>query len=191
VSKENRSRYAILGALSIMPLSGYGLKKFMERSTSNFWEENFPQIYPTLKQLEQEGLTTSLLIKQEGRQEQRVYSLTEQGREELGRWLRTPPALYQVRRNELLLKLFFANQVEPAITLEHVRGYRTQVMETLKHLEGIEQQLPTLIDESTQPRDRQYWSIVLSYGLLEAKANLAWCDEAIVTLGQLAQEENK
>jgi len=59
VSRENKSRYALLGMLSYMPMSGYDLRKFIESSTSNFWSESYAQIYPMLKQLTREGLTTS------------------------------------------------------------------------------------------------------------------------------------
>src|SRR5258707_12735330 len=59
MAKENKSRYALLGMLSIRPGSGYDIKKFMEQSTSNFWHESYGQIYPLLKQLVDEGLATS------------------------------------------------------------------------------------------------------------------------------------
>ena len=51
MSKENKSRYALLGMLSLQPMSGYDLKKFTEESTANFWQENYAQIYPILRQL--------------------------------------------------------------------------------------------------------------------------------------------
>src|SRR2546423_1494831 len=107
MGKENKSRYALLGMLSLQPMSGYDLKKFIEESTANFWQENYAQIYPMLRQLTEEGLTTSHIEKQEKRPERRIYALTEQGWDELRRWL-TEPVEPQVERNELLLKLFFA-----------------------------------------------------------------------------------
>src|SRR3984893_3684831 len=109
MAKENKSRYALLGVLSICPGSGYDVKKFMERSTANFWNESYGQIYPILKQLADEGLTTSHAEKQEGKPERYVYTLTDKGREELRRWL-SEPVEYVVERQELLLKLFFGRE---------------------------------------------------------------------------------
>ena len=44
MAKENKSKYAVMGVLSICPASGYDIKKFMECSTSNFWSESYGQI---------------------------------------------------------------------------------------------------------------------------------------------------
>src|SRR5215472_7142408 len=110
MAKENKSRYALLGILSMCPGSGYDFKKLMEQSTSNFWSESYGQIYPLLKQLEQDGLATHHNEKQEGKPERYVYALTSQGREALERWL-TGPVERGVERNELLLKLFFGQHV--------------------------------------------------------------------------------
>src|SRR5215469_2423712 len=103
MAKENKSRYALLGILSMSPGSGYDVKKFMEQSTSYFWRESYGQIYPILKQLVEEGLATSHTEKQEGKPERYVYTLTERGKEELQRWL-ADPVEQSVERNELLLK---------------------------------------------------------------------------------------
>src|SRR5260221_4346141 len=86
MAKENKSRYALLGMLSIRPGSGYDIKKFMEQSTSNFWHESYGQIYPLLKQLVDEGLATSHTEKQEGKPERYIYTLTNKGLEELRQW---------------------------------------------------------------------------------------------------------
>ena len=59
MSKENKSRYALLGMLSLTSMSGYDLKKAIDLSVRHFWQENYAQIYPMLKQLTKEGLTTS------------------------------------------------------------------------------------------------------------------------------------
>src|SRR5713101_9932570 len=72
MSKENKSRYAILGILSQGPMSGYAIKKFIEASISNFWNESYGQIYPILKQLSEEGLTSTHAEKQEGKPERYV-----------------------------------------------------------------------------------------------------------------------
>ena len=42
--REVKSKYAILGMLSIEPMSGYDIKKEVEKSISNFWTESYGQI---------------------------------------------------------------------------------------------------------------------------------------------------
>src|SRR5438045_3830581 len=95
MGKENKSKYAVLGMLSLAPMSGYDLKKNIEMSTGNFWTESYGQIYPMLKQLAEEGLTTSHIEKKEGRPERHVYTLTDNGWEALRHWL-TEPVEYQL-----------------------------------------------------------------------------------------------
>ena len=65
MTKENKSKYALLGILSMCPGSGYDIKKLMEQSTSNFWSESYGQIYPILKQLVAADLATRHTEKQE------------------------------------------------------------------------------------------------------------------------------
>ena len=108
MSKENKSKYALLGVLSLGSMSGYDLKKTIEESVGYFWKENYAQIYPMLKVLEHEGLAVGSTEKHEGKPDRRVYTITEHGKEVLKDWLVEPFGGMQVERNELLLKLFWA-----------------------------------------------------------------------------------
>jgi PadR family transcriptional regulator AphA len=83
MARENKSQYAVLGALSMRPMSGYDIKKTFEQSIGSFWSESYGQIYPILRSLVAEGLATSRVEKQPGGPDRRVYALTEAGREEL------------------------------------------------------------------------------------------------------------
>jgi DNA-binding PadR family transcriptional regulator len=185
VSKENKSRYALLGMLSLQPMSGYDLKKFIEGSTANFWQENYAQIYPMLRQLTEEGLTTSHIEKQEKRPERRIYALTEKGWDALRCWL-IEPVEPQIERNELLLKLFFARHASPNVSIEHVRRFRSLQTQLLQRYEEIEASIKQSFPEH---KDLPYWLITLNYGRHVAQAFLAWSDETLATLEQLARKE--
>ena len=181
MAKENKSKYAVLGALSICPGSGYDIKKLMEQSTSNFWNESYGQIYPILKQLIEEGLATSHAEKQEGKPERYVYTLTERGTEELQRWL-TEPVEYVVERNELLLKLYFGKHVPVQKNIEHVRIFRQLQEQLLRKYENIELYLQA--GRASNP-DLLYPLLTLRYGIHRCQALLAWCEETLATLQKL------
>lgn len=183
MAKENKSRYAILGILSICPASGYDIKKFMEGSTSNFWSESYGQIYPILKQITAEGLATSHTEKQEGKPERYVYTLTGKGLEELQGWL-TEPIEHMVERNELLLKLFFGRQVSVADNIEHVRQFQALQEQLLHKYRGIEAYLQPYCAENV---DLCYSLITVRYGIRRCQALLAWCDETLATLNTVAE----
>src|SRR3989442_14232086 len=85
--RENTSRYAILGVLSRRAMSGYDVKKLIERSIAHFWNESYGQIYPILNRLAAEGLAERRRGRPRGRPERHGYSPTPKGPPELQRWL--------------------------------------------------------------------------------------------------------
>lgn len=183
--QENKSRYAIMGILTTAPMSGYDIKKFTENSMKYFWNENYAWIYPTLKQLEKEGMVTSSQEKQDGRPERRSYSLTEIGLAELRRWVSEPSAFHEIERNDRLLKLFFGDQAAPSVTLEQLRLYREDRRNKLASLEEINQLAITASEGREVSLGRQYRLMVLSYGLHAVRSQLLWCEETIEQLEKL------
>jgi PadR family transcriptional regulator AphA len=182
MAKENRSKYAILGLLSWGPMSGYGIKKAVEQSISNFWNESYGQIYPILKRLAAEGLAATSVEKQAGKPERYVYTLTEKGRKALQAWLRRP-VVQEVGRVEILLKLFFGRQVAVADNIRHLQRFQTRQRQLLKKYEAIEARLRA--DYADNP-DLPYWLMTLSYGRHCSQALLHWADETLVALQVLA-----
>jgi PadR family transcriptional regulator, regulatory protein AphA len=183
MTKENKSKYAVMGVLSICSGSGYDIKKFMQCSTSNFWSESYGQIYPILKQLGEEGLAACHAEKQEGKPEKYIYTLTEQGKEGLRDWL-SEPVESAVERNELLLKLFFGAHIPLEKNKEHVHAFRELQSHLLEKYEGIERELLAAAqDDATL----SYRLLTVRYGIHRCRALLAWCDETLVSLHHLAQ----
>lgn len=187
MAKENKSKYAVMGALSICPGSGYDIKKLMEQSTSNFWNESYGQIYPILKQLIEEGLATSHAEKQEGKPERYVHTLTERGNDELQRWL-TEPVEYVVERNELLLKLYFGKHVPVEKNIEHVRSFQQLQAQVLKKYEYIERHLRAGMADNP---DLLYPLLTLRHGIHRCQALLAWSEETLAILENLEKESGK
>lgn len=181
MAKENKSKYAVLGALSVCPGSGYDIKKMMEQSTSYFWNESYGQIYPILKQVMEERLATSHAEKQEGKPERYVYTLTERGMEELQNWL-SEPVEYVVERNELLLKLYFGAHIPREKNIEHVRTFQQIQTQLLKKYENIEINLQA--GRASNP-ELLYPLLTLRYGIHRIQALLVWCEETLATLQML------
>jgi PadR family transcriptional regulator AphA len=183
MSRTNKSQYAILGILGRGPRSGYDIKKLTDQSTRYFWAENYGNLYPTLKKLEQEGLATSERQPQEGKPDRKVYAITEAGREALAAWL-SAPTEPSSHRNELLLKLFFGSQVPLRVSLEQLRRYRAEQEALLETYAEIERWFGTA--RADHP-DAPYELLTLSYGRFEAEALVRWCDESLERLETLEQ----
>src|SRR4051812_1177259 len=97
---------AILGLLSIEPMSGYDIRRNLDESLSHFWSESYGQIYPALRRLEAARLIAPVKQAGAGARRKRLYTLTPLGRARLRAWLAEAPKP-QPPRNELMLKLFF------------------------------------------------------------------------------------
>ncbi len=182
MAKENRSKYAVLGLLSWGPMSGYTIKKAIEQSIGNFWNESYGQIYPILKQLAAEGLATTSVEKHVGKPDRYVYALTDKGRKALQRWLRKP-AEQEVGRIEILLKLFFGRHIALAENIRQLQRFQTCQRQLLQKFDAIEERLKA---EHADNPDLLYWLLTISYGRHICQARLHWCDEALATLRGLA-----
>lgn len=99
--------YAILGLLSWQPFSGYDLKKIIAESDLFYWSGNNNQIYNSLVALHKARLVTQQVQYQESLPARKIYTITEAGRGELQRWLRTDPELPELRSG-FLIQLAFA-----------------------------------------------------------------------------------
>jgi PadR family transcriptional regulator AphA len=182
MAKENKSRYAILGMLALKPTSGYGIKKLMEQSTSNFWSESYGQIYPILKQLTSEGLATSHTERQEGKPERNIYTLTEKGQAELVNWL--GEAVEEMsERIEILLKLFFGQLIPAEINIAHIQQFQAIQQRLLYKYQEIETHLRDRVHEGNLGRAQGVYSLItVRYGIHHCYSLLAWCEEALVSL---------
>ena len=170
---------ALLGMLSLRPMSGYELRQTIAESIGNFWSESFGQIYPTLKRLEADGL----VIGAEGdRAGSTIYRLTDAGRERLLEWLAVMPRA-QVNRDESLLKLFFGNLAEPANVREHITERKRLAAADLARFERME---PEMLREHAGRAGMPFWLMTLRYGIAEAKMTVDWCEETLAELARVA-----
>jgi DNA-binding PadR family transcriptional regulator len=181
--KTNRSRYAILGMVSLRPMTGYEIRQTIERGIGNFWRESFGQIYPLLAALTAEGLVAAS-ADPGGRRGSKRYAITPAGRRELRAWLDQPIAV-QVGRNELLLKLFLGVASGPRNARAHVAQFRRAHEALRERYAAIGRWLR---DEHRDSPHLPYWLLTLRYGELETAALLAWCDHAEAQLKRTSKK---
>ena len=184
MARANRTRFAVLGALSIGPRSGYDVKRDLESTVGYFWKESFGQIYPILRGLVDAGFATVQEDANGGRT-RRVYSITPAGREEFAAWLELPPEPSQAR-SELLLKLFFCRQVDPSVAIGHLRAAAAQARGVLQALAAVNEEVES---EREGNPDYDYFQITVRAGQLNNEALLQWCNESIERLERRAGQE--
>jgi PadR family transcriptional regulator AphA len=164
------TRFAILGLLSIEPMSGYDIRRASTDTLSHFWHESYGQIYPALAELEGAKLIRLLPQAREDSRPRKVYALTAQGRRALAAWRKQAPTTRPFR-NELLLKLFTAD--DPGVVLKHVRKLRAEETSKLKEYARIEARL------AREAPSKKLWRATVRYGIHRSRAVIAWCDETL------------
>ena len=171
----SKSRFALLGMLSLAPSTGYDIKKMFGKASTGFWNESYGQVYPRLKRLVQEGLATVKRIEREGLTDKKVYTITQEGKDEFERWLYLP-ADEPLERHEMMLKIFFGNATSKALTMAHI--------ETMQrfHEQALEQ-LRSERDALTH-EDSLYWDIVARHEELRHQTSIQWCTESLEAISQ-------
>jgi PadR family transcriptional regulator AphA len=178
--KINKTKYAILGVLSIKPGSGYDIKKFCDQSIAHFWNENFGHIYPVLKQMEEEGLITKEAQQTKGKPPRNVYQITPEGKAELHNWLLLPVESQPVR-SEFLLKLALGENVPKENIVANIEKAKERITTQLEEYLQIEQAF-TNDEKAREKAGYPYWLATLRYGILSVRTAIQWCDETIESI---------
>lgn len=183
MKRGRSSPYAILGLLSLRPMSGYDVRKAAAESVGHFWSESYGQIYPALRELVSAGLTRRRTERMAGRPDRYVYEITARGREELRRWVMEPPRPTPVR-SELLLKLFFGDAETAGAQVPWVEQIVADSAAQLVAYAAIRRELET---ERTSPH-ATHWLLTLRFGECRAESNQRWAREALATLHAVADK---
>jgi DNA-binding PadR family transcriptional regulator len=168
--------YAVLGLLSREELSGYDLKRWMERPLGYFWNARHSQIYPELARLEEEGFVTHTLVEQSGRPDKKVYRITAEGLEVLKEWVVQPPVSRSVR-DELTLKAYsvWLADKDKAVRLFREEGLRRE--EQLAHYEALRTWMEDEHETEVRSPDSPWFAVyaTLRRGIGYEKEYAEWC----------------
>ena len=178
---------ALLGLLTIEPMSGYDLGQMVRASIGHIWSESYGQIYPSLKRLAGDGLVSRKTEKHKGRPDRHIYSITKKGREQLTSWLEVPPQA-EIPRNEMLLKLFFGAQVPAEILIRNVERMAEEHRALLEKFKRVERDE---IDQHPEYPDAPFWKMAARYGQIEMQAHLRWAEETLKELRKMAGKQKR
>lgn len=183
--RTSSSTQALLGLLTIEPMSGYDLGRMVRASIGHIWSESYGQIYPNLKRLAAQGLVDCKTEKHKGRPDRRIYSITPKGREQLAEWLSVPPQP-EIPRNEMLLKLFFGAQAPISVLIANVERMIEEHRALLHQFQRVEHEE---IDKNPQYPAAPYWKMAARFGQIEMQAHLKWAEETLRALRKIAGQQ--
>ncbi len=187
MSKDNTTKYILLGPLSHEPMSGYDMKKRIDCMISKFWSVGYGQIYPTLNDLEEAGLIEKVISETSKGPTRNVYAITSAGMDHLEKWLLLPEER-EYTRYEILLKLFFGGKLDPAVSMQRIEAFTRQHEQDLKMLDLFGENLKQVMDKDP---DHLYYYMTVRFGQYVYKAYLDWAQEALEMLGANQEESEE
>ena len=75
-ARTSQTETAVLGALSVEPMTGYALREAIRDVLGHFWSESFGQIYPTLADARAPGPRQPARLDEAGRS---TFAITASG----------------------------------------------------------------------------------------------------------------
>ena len=165
---------SVLAILDEEPTYGLRIKNEFEARTGGVWPLNVGQVYTTLARLERDGLA---IAEADDSDNQKVYSITEAGREVVREWFARPAIPGPPARDELVLKLVMAANhpsIDPA-----------RVMQAERHSAVSRLQDYTRLKREA-PRDADLgWLFLLDSLIFQTEARVRWLDACEARLDRM------
>jgi PadR family transcriptional regulator, regulatory protein AphA len=175
-------RFALLGLLAVEPASGYDLKRAIKRSTYFIWNATSPQIYNTLHKLREDGFITSVSLKQRGKPDKQIHTITRAGKAALKEFM-SEPIRASVTRDEVLLRIFFGNFADKATIRRELDAYLDRIREERAFMQATEARIEAHPGKKHEARRFQLLSLRIKVAQFRAMEQ-----ELVAFLGDGAPE---
>lgn len=178
-------RYVILSLIAAKPQSGYDIVKSFDQSVGQIWQASHQQVYRELGKLAKDAWLEFKREAQTDKPDRKVYTITDEGLQNLKRWIASPvdtPAY----RSPILVRMLALPVVGPEALIPAVREARAEYEEKLKSYYAIEQ-LYSSGNRETGGIDLSL-HMALRMAIMITEPMLPWCDESIAALEQSARE---
>jgi PadR family transcriptional regulator AphA len=179
--------YALLSLLSRGEASGYDLSKLLQGPESGsvirFWYAGHPQVYRELATMERRGLVTHRVVPQSQRPSRKVFTITQEGRHELLRWLRAPH-VSEHHNSVTALKTFSLH----LLPVEEAVAKLDEFASDARKMLGRSRQMQKLFAPVAAAGGTQLSSyLTVLFGRCYQEAYLRWCEEAKLLLARSAK----
>ncbi|QGG93750.1 PadR family transcriptional regulator [Actinomarinicola tropica] len=158
-------REGLLSLLEEGPSYGFQLKTRFEAATGGTWPLNVGQVYTTLDRLERDGLVT--MDESDG---QKLYRLTDAGRDELQTWWEEVPGDDPPPRDVLLIKLLLALPFGRDHALDVLSRQRTALVQVLQARRRA------AAESASDPAHAFAAGLVADAVMMRTEADLRWLD---------------
>lgn len=168
----NKLSYGLLSLLSTEPLTGYDLMLKLNL----FWPTTHSAIYPLLATLEENKYIKGEVIKQQGKPDKKLYSITTAGIDSLKEWIQKDTDSAAIR-DEMLLKTYCIQVLDQDKVLklldEMENRNKLRLEKNLKSLEELKIKFNGKLDSINSPKFGVY--LLIQKGINESKLGVKWC----------------
>ncbi len=161
-------KHAVLALLHQSPGYGYQLHGLLAETLGEPWSINTGQVYGTLSRLERDGLVLTSYKNTGGDDDRTVYTLTENGKEELFRWFQEPISRADRLKDSFYAKLVLSCLSEAASPADVLQSQRKQLMTELQDL--------TQLRRRADAEQKLTSLLLLESGIMHLEADLHWMD---------------
>lgn len=177
-------QHAVLAALLDGDASGYELAKRFDASVANFWHASPQQLYGELRRLEQRRLVRGRTVRQQGRPDKRVFTITAAGRQTL-REFAAAPTRPGALKEDLAVKVYAASVTDPEAL---IAALNKRAAQSKIKLERYQRQAGALADPDGADVGP---SLTLARGIAYERENINWCTTAAERLRTLASKQDR
>lgn len=171
-------KHGILGLLNYYDMTGYEVMEVFRDSLNHFWYAQTSQIYKELQTLEKNDWVSKRVVIQIGKPNKNVYSITENGKNELLSWLADNKSIIN-SRNNVLMKVFFMGERSREENIEYFNQLKGECEEFLKKLSAVPQYIEDYGNYIEDKEKTVYWQMTMDFGRRNMQMYIDWAQECI------------
>ena len=180
-------KHGILGLLNYGDMTGYEIMTVFRDSLSHFWVAQTSQIYRELQKLEEARWIDVTHIAQESKPDKNLLSITDEGRAELLRWVKSDTGKSAIR-SPMLMKTFFRGECsidENSAFFRALTEKEAVFQNGSENADAVSSEYGKAIEDSLKAL---YWKFTIDFGLMYDKMLREWCENCIRRLEELKHE---
>ena len=174
-------KHGILGLLNYGDMSGYEIREVFKDSLNYFWTAQTSQIYRELGALEKNGWIKRQAVKQDGKPNKNICSITDEGRKELLRWLSEADVNMDMR-SSILMKIFFMGELPISNSLNFFKELNKEYCGLLNDLQAEHHSIDFYQEMVPDKRNALFWQMTADFGKRYMQMYVDWSESCIQIL---------
>lgn len=174
-------KHGILGLLNYGDMSGYEIREVFKDSLNYFWTAQTSQIYRELGALEKNGWIKRQAVKQDGKPNKNICSITDEGRKELLRWLSEADVNMDMR-SSILMKIFFMGELPISNSLNFFKELNKEYCGLLNDLQAADHSIDFYQEMVPDKRNALFWQMTADFGKRYMQMYVDWSESCIQIL---------